>query len=65
MEALAERGARVVVADVDAARALDEGRFLALPHPRVAESFRRKADDYDAWLERTSRRLRRMRGEVA
>jgi NAD(P)-dependent dehydrogenase (short-subunit alcohol dehydrogenase family) len=44
--------------------ALDEGRFLALPHPRVGESFRRKADDYDAWLERTSQRLRRMRGEV-
>ena len=45
--------------------AADEGRFLALPHPRVGESFQRKAADYDAWLERTALRLRRMRGEVA
>jgi NAD(P)-dependent dehydrogenase (short-subunit alcohol dehydrogenase family) len=41
--------------------ALDEGRFLALPHPRVGESFARKAHDYDAWLERTAARLQRMR----
>ena len=41
--------------------ALDAGRFLALPHPRVGESFARKANDYDAWLARTSQRLRRMR----
>jgi NAD(P)-dependent dehydrogenase (short-subunit alcohol dehydrogenase family) len=45
--------------------ALEEGRFLALPHPRVGESFARKAQDYDAWLERTAGRLRRMRGEEA
>ncbi len=44
--------------------ALDEGRFLALPHPRVGESFLRKASDYDAWLERTAQRLRRMRGDA-
>ena len=25
-------------------------RFLILPHPRVAEFFRRKANDYDRWL---------------
>jgi NAD(P)-dependent dehydrogenase (short-subunit alcohol dehydrogenase family) len=43
--------------------ALDEGHFLALPHPRVGESFIRKAQDYDAWLERTAGRLRRMRGD--
>lgn len=43
--------------------ALDAGRFLALPHPRVGESFLRKAQDYDAWLARTGQRLRRMRGE--
>jgi len=24
--------------------------FLILPHPEVAEYFRRKADDYDRWL---------------
>jgi len=41
--------------------ALEAGRFLALPHPRVGESFARKANDYDAWLARTSERLRRMR----
>ena len=46
-------------------QALDEGRFLALPHPRVGDSFLRKAQDYDAWLERTAGRLRRMRGEQA
>ena len=34
--------------------------FLVLPHPRVGESFLRKAQDYDAWLARTRDRLRRM-----
>jgi NAD(P)-dependent dehydrogenase (short-subunit alcohol dehydrogenase family) len=33
-------------------------RFLILPHPEVADYFRRKADDYDRWL-RGMRRLRR------
>lgn len=42
---------------VDAAQA---GRFLALPHPRVADSFLRKATDYDAWLAKTNQRLQRM-----
>jgi short-subunit dehydrogenase len=42
--------------------ALTEGRFLVLPHPRVGDSFARKANDYDRWLERTNVRLRRMRG---
>src|SRR4029077_10317765 len=32
-------------------------RFLILPHPEVADYFRRKADDYDRWL-RGMRRLR-------
>jgi len=45
---------------IDAVR---EGRFLVLPHPRVAESFARKAADYDGWIAGTNRRLRRMRGE--
>jgi NAD(P)-dependent dehydrogenase (short-subunit alcohol dehydrogenase family) len=36
---------------------LREERFLILPHPEVAEYFRRKADDYDRWL-RGMRRLR-------
>jgi NAD(P)-dependent dehydrogenase (short-subunit alcohol dehydrogenase family) len=38
----------------DVAGAVVEGlaaeRFLILPHPRVGEYFRRKADDYDRWL---------------
>ncbi|MGD1241410.1 SDR family oxidoreductase [Mycobacterium seoulense] len=42
---------------LDAAAA---GKFLALPHPRVGESFLRKATDYDAWLARTNRRLQKM-----
>ncbi|PYV12061.1 MAG: short-chain dehydrogenase [Acidobacteria bacterium] len=29
---------------------IEEERFLILPHPDVAEYFRRKADDYDRWL---------------
>jgi NAD(P)-dependent dehydrogenase (short-subunit alcohol dehydrogenase family) len=29
---------------------LDQERFLILPHPEVAEYFRRKADNYDRWL---------------
>jgi NAD(P)-dependent dehydrogenase (short-subunit alcohol dehydrogenase family) len=43
--------------------AMRDRRFLALPHPRVGESFLRKAGDYDRWLAGTNRRLRRMRGE--
>jgi short-subunit dehydrogenase len=35
---------------------LDAERFLILPHPVVADYFRRKADDYDRWL-RGMRRL--------
>jgi NAD(P)-dependent dehydrogenase (short-subunit alcohol dehydrogenase family) len=48
-----EVAAQVVVA-------MAEERFLILPHPRVGESFLRKATDYDAWLDRTRGRLRRM-----
>ena len=31
--------------------ALDEERFLVLPHPEVSEYVRRKASDTDRWLE--------------
>jgi len=30
--------------------AMQEGRFLVLPHPEVATYFQRKATDYDRWL---------------
>jgi NAD(P)-dependent dehydrogenase (short-subunit alcohol dehydrogenase family) len=42
---------------------MDAERFLILPHPRVGESFLRKATDYDHWLAGTRRRLLRMYGE--
>jgi NAD(P)-dependent dehydrogenase (short-subunit alcohol dehydrogenase family) len=43
------------VADI-VVQGLMEERFLILPHPEVAEYFRRKANDYDRWL-RGMRRL--------
>jgi NAD(P)-dependent dehydrogenase (short-subunit alcohol dehydrogenase family) len=53
-----------VVEPEDCARqalaAAADGRFLALPHPRVGASFLRKATDYDAWLARTNQRLQAM-----
>jgi len=42
-------------------RGLADERFLILPHPEVAEFFRRKAADYDRWL-RGMRRLRQSQG---
>jgi NAD(P)-dependent dehydrogenase (short-subunit alcohol dehydrogenase family) len=39
---------------------LAEGRFLILPHPEVAEHFRRKASDYDRWL----RGMRRLQASI-
>ena len=44
------------VADAVVSGIADE-RFLILPHPEVADYFKRKADDYDRWL-RGMRRLR-------
>lgn len=41
-------------------RGIQDERFLILPHPEVAEYFRRKADDYDRWL----RGMRRLRGSL-
>lgn len=40
---------------------LTDERFLILPHPEVAEYFRRRADDHERWL----RGMRRLRGQVA
>jgi len=34
--------------------------FLILPHPEVAEYFKRKATDYDRWL----RGMRRLRANI-
>jgi len=45
-----------VVADA-VVKGIAAERFLILPHPEVAEYFRRKAEDYDRWL-RGMRRLR-------
>src|SRR3954462_11594167 len=41
----------------DVIKGLAEERFLILPHPEVAEYFRRKGADYDRWL-RGMRKLR-------
>ena len=38
--------------------------FLVLPHARVAESFLRKATNYDEWIAGTRRRLLRMREQM-
>ena len=43
-----------------AVRGIAEERFLVLPHPEVAEYFRRKAQDYDRWL----RGMRRLQHQV-
>jgi NAD(P)-dependent dehydrogenase (short-subunit alcohol dehydrogenase family) len=39
---------------------LDAEKFLILPHPEVAEYFKRKANDYDRWL----RGMRRLQGRI-
>jgi hypothetical protein len=41
-------------------KGIEEERFLILPHPEVAEYFRRKASDYDRWL----RGMRRLEASV-
>ena len=42
-------------------KGVHEERFLILPHPEVAEYFRRKAEDYDRWLKG----MRRLRAKIA
>ena len=41
-------------------KGIDQEEFLILPHPEVAEYFRRKSSDYDRWL----RGMRRLLGNV-
>jgi NAD(P)-dependent dehydrogenase (short-subunit alcohol dehydrogenase family) len=48
------------VADTVIAAMTGDEPFLILPHERVRDSFRRKGEDYDAWLAGTRRRLLRM-----
>lgn len=48
------------VADAVIAGLADE-RFLILPHPAVAEYFRRKATDYDRWIRGMRRLQHRLR----
>lgn len=43
-------------------RALDEGRFLILPHPEVAQYQERRATDPDRWLAGMRRLQARVRG---
>jgi len=43
-----------------AVQGLADERFLILPHPEVAEYFRRKAADYDRWL----RGMRRLQASI-
>src|SRR6202521_2638291 len=42
-------------------RGIHDEKFLILPHPEVAEYFRRKAEDYDRWLNG----MRRLRTNIA
>jgi NAD(P)-dependent dehydrogenase (short-subunit alcohol dehydrogenase family) len=42
-------------------RGVHEEKFLILPHPEVAQYFRRKAEDYDRWLNG----MRRLRAKIA
>ncbi|MBZ5556460.1 MAG: SDR family oxidoreductase [Acidobacteriia bacterium] len=49
------------VAD-EVVKGIGDERFLILPHPEVAEYFRRKAGDYDRWLK-GMRRLRKTEGQ--
>ena len=48
------------VAD-EVVKGLADERFLILPHPEVAEYFRRKAGDYDRWLSGMSKLRQRFK----
>ncbi|OMC11292.1 dehydrogenase [Mycolicibacter heraklionensis] len=61
--AVTTAGAVLEPADVAAEvlAAIDEERFLILPHPVVLEMFRHKAGDYDRWLSGMRRYQRGLR----
>jgi short-subunit dehydrogenase len=42
--------------------AMEEGRFLVLPHPEVLTYFQRKANDYDRWLGGMRRFKEKLKG---
>ena len=43
--------------------AIQQERFLVLPHPQVSTYFQRKADDHDRWISGMRRFRRRLAGE--
>lgn len=45
-------------------RAIEEKRFLVLPHPQVSTYFKRKADDHDRWVGGMRRYRRTLIGEL-
>lgn len=51
------------VADI-VLEAIDEERFLILPHPEVLEMYRHKGIDYDRWLRGMRRYQRGLQGET-
>ena len=44
--------------------AIDDERFLILPHPTVLEMFRHKAGDYDRWLRGMRRYQRSLQADA-
>jgi hypothetical protein len=44
--------------------AIDDERFLILPHASVLEMYRQKATDYDRWLSGMRRYRRSLQGEM-
>jgi NAD(P)-dependent dehydrogenase (short-subunit alcohol dehydrogenase family) len=46
-----------------AADAIARETFLALPHPRVADYFRRKAEDHDRWIRGMQRLQEKLAGQ--
>jgi len=44
--------------------AIDEERFLILPHPAVLDMYRQKAADYDRWLGGMRRYQRSLMGDA-